>query len=350
MSHLHLSLPLALASLLLLAGPATFAAPDKPLNEVIVDVEADGRPVAEVLRKLERDHGLNYVVAQRVMEGAGLVNVHLRQVSLEDALHAICMACGLKLQVRGRILILLPVRGTQPVPAPVRRKRAPEDSSRPKARPARADDFSTRPTRTGKRKESLARSVGEVLGVDVKTGRLQLDADGLKVDFYAPTAKEAGDPARAARMRSTLARLEVGHKVALEYQSVKGRLIIASLVGGTKVRDPGSSLARRKKGETPAKAAPRRGGTARSPRSTCPPMTSTSAPRSWSCSRGSSRAPACSSCSRASTGEWSSSRRGSPRSRPLPRRSKGSQRELRPRPGSASRSSQGAPPWRLRPS
>ncbi|MBL4848780.1 MAG: hypothetical protein JKY65_24935 [Planctomycetes bacterium] len=247
MSRRFLVLPLAFLGVLLTA-PACFAAPEKALSEVMVDVEADARPVQEVLRKLERDHGLNYVVAQRVLEKAGLVNVHLRRVSLEDALHAICTACGLKLQIRGRILILLPVGDSRPVPAPVRRPRtAPEqDTARPTARPVRSTDFSTRPTRARRKRTNLARAVGEVLSVDVKAGRLQLDTDGLKVDFYAPSINEVADPARAARMRSTLARLEVGHQVALEYQSLKGRLIIESLVGGTKVRVQGSGFVRRR--------------------------------------------------------------------------------------------------------
>lgn len=260
-------LPLFALTGLLLATPVCMAAPRKALSEITVDVQAEGRPVLEVLRKLERDHELNYVVAERVLEQAGLVNVHLRQVSLEDALHAISAACGLRLQIRGRIVILLPEARRAAVPAPVRGRRpverrpAPEPrrESAPKARP---DDFSARPSpeRGGK---ALARAVGEVLSVDVKTGRLQLDTDGLKVDFYAPTAKEIGDPSRAARMRSTLARLEVGHKVALEYRRLKSRLIIESLVGGTKVRDHALALVRRKRGAEEGDAkkepAPRRG-------------------------------------------------------------------------------------------
>lgn len=249
---------LALAGVLL-AAPISLAAPRKALSETIIDIEAEGRPVLEVLHKLKRDHDLDYVVSQRVLERAGLVNVQLRQVSLEDALHAISAACGLRLQIRGRIVILLPeIQIQNTVPAPVRGRPLP--ARRPEVRPrsqperrTRPDDFSTRPNTANK---NLARAVGEVLSVDVKTGHLQLDSDGLKVDFYAPTAKEIGDPSRAARMRSTLARLQVGHKVALEYRRVKSRLIIQSLVGGTRVRDNALAMIRRKKGAKDDKGAP----------------------------------------------------------------------------------------------
>ena len=263
-------LPLFALTGLLLAGPVCLAAPDKALSEITVDVEAEGRPVLEVLRKLERDHDLNYVVSDRVLERAGLVNVHLRRVSLEDALHAISAGCGLRLQIRGRIVILLPESTRAAVPAPVRGRRPlerrpePDEApTRPEARrPARPDDFSSRPAPD--RSKNLARAVGEVLSVDVKTGHLQLDSDGLKVDFFAPTAKEIGDPSRAARMRSTLSRLQVGHKVALEYRRLKDRLIIESLVGGTKVRDNALAMIRRKRdsneeGEGKSEPAPRRG-------------------------------------------------------------------------------------------
>jgi hypothetical protein len=261
-------LPLFALTGLLLTAPVCLAAPRKSLSEITVDVEAEGRPVLEVLRKLERDHELNYVVADRVLERAGLVNVHLRQVSLEDALHAISAACGLRLQIRGRIVILLPEATRAAVPAPVRGRRPLERRPEPEARreprrKARPDDFAARPSEKRSNK-NLARAVGEVLSVDVKKGHLQLDSDGLKVDFYAPTAAEAGDPSRAARMRSTLARLEVGHKVALEYRRLKSRLIIESLVGGTKVRDNALAMIRRKRGEgeeddAKKERAPRRG-------------------------------------------------------------------------------------------
>jgi len=256
-------LPLFALTGLLLAAPVCFAAPQKALSEITVDVEAEGRPVLEVLRKLERDHDLNYVVSDRVLERAGLVNVHLRQVSLEDALHAISAGCGLRLQIRGRIVILLPEATRAAVPAPVRGRRPVERRPEPEAptRRARPKDFSSRPS-APERNKNLARAVGEVLSVDVKTGHLQLDSDGLKVDFYAPTAKEIGDASRAARMRSTLARLQVGHKVALEYRRLKSRLIIESLVGGTKVRDNALAMIRRKgdpnEGEK-SEPAPRRG-------------------------------------------------------------------------------------------
>lgn len=247
------STPLALrlaAGLAVLAGglaPA-IAAPDQPLSEVRVDVVAEKRPVQEVLRQLEREHGLNYVVSQQVLEQAGLVNVHLRDVPLEDALHAICAACGLKLQIRGRILILLPQVEERSVPAPVLRPEREEPQTRRPAVPARPDDFGAARPRARSRQQEFARAVGEVVKIDLKKQLLFLDADGLKLEFCAPSAEEAGDPAQAARMRATLGRLEVGHKVALEYRVVKGRYLIENLVGGTKVRDNQLALLRPKEG------------------------------------------------------------------------------------------------------
>ena len=243
------ALGLALSLGVLLGAPAS-AAPEQDLSAIRVDVLADKRPVEEVLRQLERDHGLNYVVSQQVLEQAGLVNVHLRDVPLEDALHAICAACGLKLQIRGRILILLPQSVEARQPAPVRRPEREEPPSRRpqiEVEPASPSEFSARP-RPRTRAAEFARAVGEVTRVDLDKQVLYLDADGLKLEFHAPSAEDTGDPAQAARMRGTLGRLEVGHKVALEYRVVKGRYLIENLVGGTKVRDNQLALLRQKEG------------------------------------------------------------------------------------------------------
>ena len=62
----------------LLTGTA-FAGPT-PLSEIEVDLVEEAQPVRDVLRRLQAKHGLNYVVSEEVLRGAGSVTVHLKQV------------------------------------------------------------------------------------------------------------------------------------------------------------------------------------------------------------------------------------------------------------------------------
>lgn len=240
------ALGLALTFTLASATPAL--AQRAPLSETMVDVSADREPVRDVLRRLEGQHGLNYVVSEEVLAGAGSVTVRLKQVALEDALQAICAACGLSLEVRGRILVILP-RETRRLLPPVRKdggsslvpKKGEAPSSAEAPRPAQP----RRPLRAANSgKRELARAVGTVLEVDRKNRLLRVDVDGLKRDFYFMPPEGAG-VAQTARLEGAMARLAKGHRVALEYCREGTRSLVVSLVGGDEVRDRRLAVARK---------------------------------------------------------------------------------------------------------
>ncbi|HBP16736.1 MAG TPA: hypothetical protein DEA08_02945, partial [Planctomycetes bacterium] len=255
-----LGLALIQAAALTLGGATPALAQRAPLSETMVDVSADREPVRDVLRRLEGRHGLNYVVSEEVLAGAGSVTVRLKQVPLEDALQAICAACGLSLEIRGRILVILP-RETRRLLPPVRKSggsslvpkkgespssvEAPRRPAQPR-RPLRAAN-------SGKRE--LARAVGTVIEVDRKNRLLRVDVDGLKRDFYFIPPEGSG-VAQTARLEGAMARLAKGHRVALEYCREGRRSLVVSLVGGDEVRDKRLAVARK-----PARARGGRGVT-----------------------------------------------------------------------------------------
>lgn len=243
------TLPLAALGLaLILAAPAL--AQRAPLSETIVDVSADREPVRDVLRRLEGRHGLNYVVSEEVLANAGSVTVRLKQVPLEDALHAICAACGLSLEIRGRILVVLP-RETRRLLPPVRKSKKDSSGSDYVRRKGEGPSTERPPVRVRRpsprasnSKRELARAVGTVLEVDRKNRLLRIDADGLKRDFYFIPPEGAG-VAQTARLEGAMARLARGHRVALEYMREGGRSLVVSLVGGDEVRDRRLAVARK---------------------------------------------------------------------------------------------------------
>ncbi|MGE0707904.1 MAG: hypothetical protein AB7N76_14410 [Planctomycetota bacterium] len=242
---------------LALVAPCAVARAGGPLSEVTVEVQEDSQPVRDVLRRLEAQHGLNYVVSEETLANAGTVTVHLKQVPLDDALHAICAACGLSLEIRGRILILLPREGTRRAALPpVRDGVVPSEGQR--------DGGAKATPRSSLRVESM-RAVGEVLEVDRPNGRLRLSVDGLKRDFYLPEPRP-GEQAALARLEGAMARLAKGHRVALEYRREEHRAVIMNLVGGDKVRGKHEALAARPtsegkdgKEEPAAKPEPKKG-------------------------------------------------------------------------------------------
>jgi hypothetical protein len=234
---------------------AVFAAPAMaggPLSEIVVDVQEDAQPVRDVLRRLESKHGLNYVVSEEVLARAGTVTVRLKKVPLEDALHAITSACGLTLEIRGTILILLPKASLRPALPAVREGTFPK--GRDTARRKFVPDARRTPAARGKAdraprasSQDLARAVGTVLEVDRTNRRLLLNASGLKRDFYLPDSLP-GNHAHLARLESALGHLVKGHRVALEYRRGKHKSFIVNLVGGDQVRDNRLAVSRRKKG------------------------------------------------------------------------------------------------------
>ncbi len=252
---------------LLFAGTAApaLAAPNQ-LREVVVDVQAEGEPVRDVLRRLEHEHGLNYVVSEAALAEAGAVTVRFKQVPLDFALEAICSAAGLSMEVRGPILVILPKpanarphlpevdEGILP-PGAASKRFVPEPVP---AEPRRATGSTGAPARSsparGSGGEVDAMAVGDVLEVDLPNRRLQLRVGGVKRDFYLPPAEEVGPQNQTARLAQALATLEKGHRVALLYRNEEpGRAEITNLIGGGKVTEPEAALQARR-------PAARRGG------------------------------------------------------------------------------------------
>ena len=94
-------------SLALCCAPALWASPNQ-LSEIQVDVVEEAQPLRDVLDRLGQTHDLNYVVNEELLDQAGLVTVRLRGVPLDVALESICSACGLSLEIRGTVLVVLP--------------------------------------------------------------------------------------------------------------------------------------------------------------------------------------------------------------------------------------------------
>lgn len=217
---------------------AAVAAPD--LSEITVDVVAEERPVRDVLQDLQVRHGLNYVVSQRTLEDAGLVNVQLKQVPLDAALQAICSACGLNLEINGPILVILPKTQAPRLPevtTGVLRKGANQQPVRPRrpAPPATTSSPETAPPPAVGARELMA--VGDVVEVDLPNRRLRLVVDGAKRDFYLPPVDRPDPKLQTARLGQALAKLKKGHRVALLYELEGARSLLTNLIGGTKVAD-----------------------------------------------------------------------------------------------------------------
>jgi hypothetical protein len=263
---------LTLSALFAALATTAVAAPDTPLSGTLVDVVEDAAPVRDVLRRLEAKHGLNYVVTEETLTAAGTVTVHLRQVPLDDALEAICAACNLNLQIRGRILIMLPRE--KPLLPRVEEGLLPEGSKRSRPLDPPADPppaklpTPDRPPAPPRVDDASSMTVGTVLEVDMKNGRLRIDADGLKRDLYLPNAEEAeGRELQAGKLRRALTRLRKGDRVALLYRRTGdgARPLLTDLIGGQAVRNPvtiaeaqAARTGRRRPRRTPREQPPRK--------------------------------------------------------------------------------------------
>lgn len=227
------------------AAIPALAAPNQ-LSEVIVTVEEDDQPLVDVLRRLERAHGLNYVVAQDVLRQAGTVTVHLKQVPLDVALDSICAACGLSLEIRGPVLIIVPragvpggASGAAPAPLPrvdegvpspalveqARERQRTQPQAPPQAGAPAAPERVDEP--------DLAQAVGTLLEIDRTERRLVLRVDGLKRDFYLPEREDPTLPGlQIARLDQALESLKPGTRIAILYRRDAIRPVVTDLVGG----------------------------------------------------------------------------------------------------------------------
>lgn len=219
-----------------LLAPPTLAG-GSPLSDITVDVQEDAQPIRDVLRRLEQKHGLNYVANEQVLDQAGTVTVRLKKVPLDSALEAICAACGLSLEIRGPILVIVPRTDARPPLPRVTEGLAPEDDGRTRL---------PRPAAPRSEPQAL-QAVGRLIEVDAEARRLQLRIDGAKVDFYLPDAGSGEDAAgQAARLETAMASLRPGTRVALLYKRAGNRSVVTDLIGGTDPR-----RGRRPPAETP---------------------------------------------------------------------------------------------------
>jgi hypothetical protein len=257
--------PVVVAALLV-AAPAALAAPGK-LSEILVDVSEDNQPVRDVLRRLQAAHGLNYVVSDKLLEKAGTVTVELSQVPLDDALDAICVASGLFIQFRGTIVVMLPAGARAPLPRVkegLLEKGAAATAPLPKPKGATADTFRTKPVAkptlrpAPKGRVGSAMMVGNVTEIDLEVGRLQLTADGLKRDFYLAGVDGAEHTIQFDRLRSALAMMQKGHRVALLYERTNKRSVMTDLIGGDHVRDAELPTGKRRRTGPPRLRKPER--------------------------------------------------------------------------------------------
>jgi hypothetical protein len=225
---------LGAAALVVAAAPA-LAAPG-PLSQVNVDVIEDAQPVRDVLRRLEERHGLNYVVSEQVLARAGTVTVRLKQVPLDVALESICAAAGLSCELRGPVIVIIP-RGearsadrTTQAPLPEVREGVVREPGGGRDRDQTSDAGAPPPAQ----QDEPLQAVGRLEEVDTENGRIQLRIDGTKVDFYLPEAGGADPAMQGTRLRSAVASLRPGSRVALLYRREEGRSVISDLIGGTR--------------------------------------------------------------------------------------------------------------------
>lgn len=249
-TRLSCALAVSLAAGLLGARPAG-AAPSQ-LSEVVVTVEEDEQPLMDVLRRLEQAHGLNYVISQEVVRRGGTVTVHLKQVPLDVALESICAACGLSLEIRGPVLVILPRPGAAPeagvvprVESGVSRPALVEQAEQARLQ-AERDRAAGAPAQPGpgvappapppavRREEpDLAQTVGTLLEIDRPERRLVLRVDGLKRDFFLPDREDPDMPGlQINRLEQSLDTLKPGTRIAILYRRDAIHPVVTDLVGG----------------------------------------------------------------------------------------------------------------------
>lgn len=215
-----------LLALALLAASPSLASPG-PLSEVIVTVSEDEQPLAAVLKKLQEAHGLNYVVSQEVLKQAGMVTVHLKDVPLDVALESICAGCGLRLEVRGPVLVISQ-RGKDEPALPRVDARLPEPVESEPGRPPAPE-----PQRSRLDEADLAQAVGTLVLVDPKNRLVQLRVEGVKRDFYLPDKDDLSLPGdQVSRLEQSLSTLKPNTRIALLYRRHATRPVVTDLVGG----------------------------------------------------------------------------------------------------------------------
>ena len=219
------TLPLA-AWLLACAALGALAAPNQ-LSEVVVTVEEDAQPLVDVLRRLERRHGLNYVISQEALQTAGTVTVHLKDVPLDVALESICSACGLTLEIRGPVLVIVPkgAAGAAVVPR--------LDTGVPPPALVEREQARQRGVKSDAEEPDLSQADGKLLLVDRADRRLVLQVDGVKRDFYLPSQDDPQLPGmQVAALEQALGTLRPGTRIVILYRRDPTRPVVTSLVGG----------------------------------------------------------------------------------------------------------------------
>lgn len=254
--------------------PARAQEGEKSPTRTTVSLQAEGEPLLSVLKRLCLSHGYNFVADQAALERGGTVSLSLTNVSFEDALEAICDACGLEGKIRGldahpivivrlktgegsdprprggtdertavtrpagnRFLEGLGGSGQRPTPpAPLPSPAAPSAAPVSTQTPAVAVAPAPVPAAPAPAPSSPPAGAGAIvvgLVVEVSNEGLQLkETSGDPRAFVVPPADT--DALRNERIVRGLSHLKKGDRVCLEYRSENGKLVILNLVGGGK--------------------------------------------------------------------------------------------------------------------
>jgi hypothetical protein len=230
--------------------PTVTEAEDVP----IVTIEAENKPLLEILKELGETQGLNYVVSQKASEAAGNVNCRLKELPVDRAIQMLCAACNLEAEVQGRFVIIrLPKDGRKPrfnFPD----KAGAEPSKRPGtggvkgilkksglpiskngSSPARKSSNSTEVAENA----PLQTAVGRVLSNTKQTIIIE-DEYGKSATYYLP--KSGTVPSGYIfKLKKAVETLRPGHRAVLSFYVLKdGKRVMKSVIGGRDPRKTGS--------------------------------------------------------------------------------------------------------------
>lgn len=246
----HAPLALALCAFLTWLGSIALGQGRDAPKPVTLDVER--APLAQVLRRLAAENGLNFVADLRVLERAGDITIAFRDVPFDEAIATLGEVYDLEVRLRGTILFVrahpeTPVprpveapRGTRSEPWKALPKPEPRTDAKPtpeapaaREEPAHVDSTSAAAKHQDPKGPAPAPgatpgiTVGIVVEVDASHVRLK-ERSGAVRDFHAP---KTGD--RGARIASALRGLKRGDQCGLTFDEEEGgRAVISNFVGG----------------------------------------------------------------------------------------------------------------------
>jgi hypothetical protein len=226
-----------------LCGALT-ANPSSAQDVPIVTIEAENKPLLDILKELGKTHGLNYVVSQKASEVAGAVHCRLKQIALDRAIQMLCAACNLEAEVQGHFVIIrVPVGGQRarfnfPTGS---RKRSPGEVKtgvagilKKAGAPVKSADAGREPVKKVVEKAAPAEvsiSVGRVLSITKQTVIIE-NEEGQKATFHLPKPGPVSS-GLIFKLKKAIETLRTGHRVVLTYTTSKSGIhVIQGVIGG----------------------------------------------------------------------------------------------------------------------